>query len=156
MGRVVDLPAGDEALLELVVVQFREAFVDERGLVPGVVVGADMIAFLERWAPHCRHGFIAVEGHSPSSNEMHEPAPVSDALWMRSEKLPHILNWGMHAFSQQYLLPYDEYVLALGLAGVSPAHEAVYGSLYAEGVPSSDLLDKYRFMSIASYVWRKP
>jgi hypothetical protein len=70
---------------------------------------------------------------------------------MLNEKLPHALNWGMHAFSRQYLLPYEEYAFALALAGFGPEQGEVYGSLFPDGVPSVDILPQYRFLSIASY-----
>jgi hypothetical protein len=139
-------------VLEIVCAQFQTSFVDERGLVPGVVVGADLVAFMRRWAAHSRHGFIAVEGHIPQTNALHEPVPASATKWLRCEKLPQALNWGMHAFSRQYLLPYEQYRLALAVAGVGPVHGEVHGSLFGEAFPSIDRLSKYRFMSIAAYV----
>jgi hypothetical protein len=128
---------------------FRTSFVDERGLVPGIVVGADLVAFMQRWSKYSRHGFVAVEGHSPTTNGLVEQVPADPHAWMRGEKLPHVLNWGMHAFSRQYLLPYEEYRLALALADIT--QDAVYGSLFGERFPSVDLLAEYRFMSIAAY-----
>jgi hypothetical protein len=151
-GRSVDLPSDQYALLDVICAQFDMSFVDDRGLVPGTIVGADLVEFMRRWAAYSRHGFIAVEGHIPQTNALQEPVPDSRAKWLRCEKLPQALNWGMHAFSRQYLLPYEQFRLALTLAGVRAQHGEVHGSLFGDAFPSIDRLSRYRFMSIASYV----
>lgn len=132
---------------------FKVAYGDEHGIVPGYVAAADLIDFMGRWRPFIRHGFLAVEGHSPKAQNLIEAIPTDESAWMRKEKLPHSLNWGMHFVSRQFMMPFDEYMLAMCLAGFAPRGE-VYGSIHARGIPGIDRLTPYRFFSIADYVHR--
>lgn len=130
---------------------FRVAYSDEHGIVPGFVAAADLIDFMGRWKPFIKHGFLAVEGHSPWAENLIEDAPEHDDTWMKVEKLPHPFNWGMHFLSRQFMMPYNEYRLALALAGFTPSG-AVHGRIHPEGFPGLDTMTPYRFFSIADYV----
>ncbi|MEO8183698.1 MAG: hypothetical protein ABI895_33115 [Deltaproteobacteria bacterium] len=151
-GREITLPSHGAGLLALVMDQFKTTFADQGKMVDGFVVAADLVAFLQRWAPFARQGLIALEGHSPWASKLLEPVPPSSADWLRLEKLPHAFNWGMHFLSGQYLQPYEEFRLGLLLAGFEASGGRVYGGLYPEHVPSLDRLDDYRFLSIGCYV----
>ena len=144
------LPAG-ALTLEALKGAFRVAYSDEHGIVPGFVAAADLIDFMGRWKPFIKHGFLAVEGHSPWAENLIEDAPDNDAAWMKVEKLPHPFNWGMHFLSRQFMMPYNEYRLALALAGFAPSG-AVHGRIHPEGFPGLDTLTPYRFFSIADYI----
>lgn len=144
-----ELPISLESLKGL----FNVAYGDEHGIVPGYVAAADLVHFMGRWEPFIRHGFLAVEGHSPKARNLIEDIPVDEAAWMRKEKLPHSLNWGMHFVSRQFMMPFDEYMLAMCLAGFAPRDE-VYGSIHPRGIPNIDRLTPYRFFSIADYVYQ--
>jgi hypothetical protein len=144
------LPAGPLTLAALKDA-FRVAYSDEHGIVPGFVAAADLIDFMGRWKPFIKHGFLAVEGHSPWAENLIEDAPEDDQAWMKVEKLPHPFNWGMHFLSRQFMMPYNEYRLALALAGFAPSG-AVHGRIHPEGFPGLDTMTPYRFFSIADYV----
>ena len=146
-----ELPIPLERLKRL----FNVAYSDEHGIVPGFVAAADLVHFMGRWEPFIRHGFLAVEGHSPKARNLLEEIPLDESAWMRKEKLPHSLNWGMHFVSRQFMMPFDEYMLAMCLAGFAPRDE-VYGSILARGIPNIDRLTPYRFFSIADYVYQAP
>lgn len=153
---VEDAPAVDEHAelpfaLEQLKALFQVAFGDEHGLVPGFVAAADLVDFMGRWKPYIRHGFLAVEGHSPKARNLLEDVPEDEEAWMRKEKLPHSLNWGMHFVSRQFMMPFDEFMLAMSLAGFGPRDE-IYGGIHPRGIPSIDRLARYRFFSIADYV----
>jgi hypothetical protein len=130
---------------------FRVAYSDEHGIVPGYVAAADLVDFMGRWKPFIKHGFLAVEGHSPWAGNLIEEAPQDAQAWMKVEKLPHPFNWGMHFLSRQFMMPYNEYRLALALAGFAPSG-AVHGRIHPEGFPGLDTMTPYRFFSIADYV----
>ncbi len=150
-GQEVTLPSHGAGLLALVMDQFATTFSDQGRVVEGYVVAADLVRFLQRWAPFAQRGLIALEGHSPWASKLLEPVPSCSGDWLRLEKLPHAFNWGMHFLSGQYLQPYEEFRLGLLLAGFRAAGDRVYGGLYPEHVPSLDRLDDYRFLSIACY-----
>ena len=150
-GEPVTLPEDPDALAELVIGQFRTSFSDKGPIVPGVVAGADFIQFMRRWAPHSASGFVSLESHNPWAYKMVEPAPDDDEAWMRCEKLPHAFNWGMHFQSAQFLLPYEEYSLAMALSGFAPMGGTVHGGIHPEGMPSVDRVVEYRFFSIGCY-----
>lgn len=150
-GREVVLPNHGGGVLSLVMEQFATTYSDGGKLVEGFVVAADLISFLQRWAPFSRRGLIVLEGHSPWASKLLEPVPSSNGEWLRLEKLPHAFNWGMHFLSGQYLQPYQEFRLGLLLAGFAASGGRIYGGLYPEHVPSLDRLDDYRFLSIACY-----
>lgn len=144
-------PGDGEWTLETLKNAFRVAYSDAQGLVPGFVAAADLIDFMGRWKPFIKHGFLAVEAHSPWAGNLVEDAPQDPAAWMKVDKLPHPFNWGMHFLSRQFMMPYNEYRLALELAGFAPSG-AVYGRIHPQGFPGLDTLTAYRFFSIANYV----
>jgi hypothetical protein len=143
-----ELPIELEQLKQL----FQVAFSDEHGIVPGFVAAADLIHFMGRWRPFIHHGFLAVEGHSPKARNLIEETPDNEQAWMRIEKLPHSLNWGMHFVSRQFMMPFDEYMLAMCLAGFAPRGE-ILGGIHPREIPAIDRLAPYRFFSIADYVY---
>ncbi|KVV55378.1 hypothetical protein WT27_25970 [Burkholderia territorii] len=130
---------------------FKVAYSDAEGLVPGYVAAADLIDFLTRWKPHAKHGFLIVEGHSPWAQNLCACAPGRPDAWLRTEQLPSVFNWGMHFVSRQFMAPFNEFTLALTLAGLRP-DSPIYGRIHPEGFPAPDLLSDYRFFSIANYV----
>ncbi|MBR8348011.1 class I SAM-dependent methyltransferase [Burkholderia ambifaria] len=130
---------------------FKVAYSDAEGLVPGYVAAADLIDFLTRWKRHAKHGFLIVEGHSPWAENLCAPAPGGPDTWLRTEQLPSVFNWGMHFVSRQFMAPFNEFTLALTLAGLRP-DSPIYGRIHPEGFPAPDLLSDYRFFSIANYV----
>ncbi|MDN7671467.1 hypothetical protein QZM22_02755 [Burkholderia oklahomensis] len=130
---------------------FRVAYSDAEGLVPGYVAAADLIDFIARWKPHAKHGFLVVEGHSPWAASLLDDAMADPGRWSRTEQLPAVFNWGMHFVSRQFMAPFDEFMLAMCLAGLSP-RDAIHGRIHPEGFPGPDLLNEYRFFSIADYV----
>jgi len=130
---------------------FRVAYSDAEGLVPGYVVAADLIQFISRWKRYAKHGFLIVEGHSPWASSLCTDAPNAASRWRRTEQLPSVFNWGMHFVSRQFMTPFNEFMLALTLAGLRPS-TPIYGRIYPEGFPAPDLLSDYRFFSIANYV----
>ncbi|KVK78401.1 hypothetical protein WS90_20085 [Burkholderia cepacia] len=141
------LPIG----LEQIKRAFKVAYSDAEGLVPGYVAAADLIDFLTRWKPHAKHGFLIVEGHSPWAENLCARAPRGPDTWLRTEQLPSVFNWGMHFVSRQFMAPFNEFTLALTLAGLRP-DSPIYGRIHPEGFPAPDLLSDYRFFSIANYV----
>ncbi len=132
---------------------FRVAYSDAQGIVPGFVAAADLVDFMGRWKPFIVHGFLCVEGHSPCAESLLEPTPERAEEWMRVDKLPHPFNWGMHFPSRQFMMPFDEFMLALALAGFAPRDE-IHGRVHPEGFPGLDLAPEFRFFSIADYVPR--
>ncbi|RQQ00449.1 hypothetical protein DF107_30370 [Burkholderia stagnalis] len=130
---------------------FKVAYSDAEGLVPGYVAAADLIDFLTRWKRHAKHGFLIVEGHSPWAENLCARAPGGPDAWLRTEQLPSVFNWGMHFVSRQFMAPFNEFMLALTLAGLRP-DSPIYGRIHPEGFPAPDLLSDYRFFSIANYV----
>ncbi|WP_431209071.1 hypothetical protein [Burkholderia cepacia] len=141
------LPIG----LEQIKRAFKVAYSDAEGLVPGYVAAADLIDFLTRWKRHAKHGFLIVEGHSPWAENLCARAPGGPGTWLRTEQLPSVFNWGMHFVSRQFMAPFNEFTLALTLAGLRP-DSPIYGRIHPEGFPAPDLLSDYRFFSIANYV----
>lgn len=151
-GRLVgDQQAESPMSLEQLKQTFRVAYSDAGGFVPGYVAAADLIDFMKRWKPFIFHGFLCVEGHSPCAEDLLEPTPENADAWMRVDKLPHPFNWGMHFPSRQFMMPFDEFMLALALAGFAPRDE-IYGRVHPEGFPGFDLASEFRFFSIADYV----
>jgi len=146
------LPQNDSETLATVLDCFNMSFSDAQGLVEGKVAAADLIAFLERWKPYARHGLMSLEGHSPAMYSDAEPIPGNDQAWMRCDRLPHPLNWGMHFQSRQFMMPFNEYMLALTLAGFAPFDGEIYGNIYPASIPSIDQLPQHRFFSIGCYV----
>ena len=130
---------------------FRVAYSDSEGLVPGYVVAADLIQFISRWKRHAKHGFLIVEGHSPWASSLCADTPNTVSRWRRTEQLPSVFNWGMHFVSRQFVTPFNEFMLALTLAGLRPS-TPIHGRIHPEGFPAPDLLSDYRFFSIANYV----
>lgn len=147
------LPISDAAPLTLGALKdaFRVSYSDQHGIVPGFVAAADLIDFMGRWKPFIKHGFLAVEAHSPWAENLIEEVPAESDGWMKVEKLPHPFNWGMHFLSRQFMMPYNEFRLALALAGFTPSG-AVHGRIHPEGFPGLDTTTPYRFFSIADYV----
>ncbi|KIP17707.1 hypothetical protein WI80_21990 [Burkholderia ubonensis] len=130
---------------------FKVAYSDAEGLVPGYVAAADLIDFLTRWKRHAKHGFLIVEGHSPWAENLCANTQGGPEGWLRTEQLPSVFNWGMHFVSRQFMAPFNEFMLALTLAGLRPG-SPIHGRIHPEGFPGLDLLSDYRFFSIANYV----
>jgi hypothetical protein len=131
---------------------FKTTYTSPSDFAPSFLVAADLIQFLLRWKPHTnKYGFVALDAHTPWNEKMLEPVPDNINTWMRAEKLPHPLNWGMHFISRQYLMPFCEYILALTLAGYKPINNTIYGRIHPEYIPNIDLLDDYRFFSIGCF-----
>ncbi|MGY4730727.1 AprA-related methyltransferase [Burkholderia pyrrocinia] len=149
------LTVADQAELPMTVDQvkrvFRVAYSDSEGLIPGFVVAADLIQFFSRWKRHAKHGFLIVEGHSPWASSLCEGPPTSTNRWRRTEQLPSVFNWGMHFVSRQFMMPFNEFMLVMTLAGLCPS-TPIYGRIHPVGFPGPDLLSDYRFFSIANYV----
>ncbi|MEN2473824.1 class I SAM-dependent methyltransferase [Burkholderia sp. GS2Y] len=149
------LTVSDQAELPVTLDQikraFKVAYSDAEGLVPGYVAAADLIDFLTRWKRHAKHGFLIVEGHSPWAENLCARASGGPDTWLRTEQLPSVFNWGMHFVSRQFMAPFNEFTLALTLAGLRP-DSPIYGRIHPEGFPAPDLLSDYRFFSIANYV----
>ncbi len=137
--------------LDQIKAAFRVAYSDEEGLVPGYVAAADLVDFIARWKPYIKYGFLVVEGHTPWAENLHQETPVHPERWARTEQLPAVFNWGMHFVSRQFMMPFNEFMLAMCLAGLGP-RENIYGRIYPEGFPGLDLLSEYRFFSISDYV----
>ncbi|KWB43474.1 hypothetical protein WL37_01670, partial [Burkholderia ubonensis] len=125
---------------------FKVAYSDAEGLVPGYVAAADLIDFLTRWKRHAKHGFLIVEGHSPWAENLCANTPGGPEGWLRTEQLPSVFNWGMHFVSRQFMAPFNEFMLALTLAGLRPG-SPIHGRIHPEGFPGLDLLSDYRFFS---------
>ncbi|PXX21686.1 MULTISPECIES: hypothetical protein [Burkholderia] len=130
---------------------FRVAYGDAEGLVPGYVAAADLIQFISRWKHHAKHGFLIVEGHSPCASSFCEGPPDKTSCWRHTEQLPSVFNWGMHFVSRQFMTPFNEFMLAMTLAGLRP-DTPIHGRIHPEGFPRPDLLSDFRFFSIANYV----
>jgi hypothetical protein len=148
------LPENPNELQSTVIDCFAMSFSDAHGLVEGAVAAADLVEFLVRWKPYAKHGLMSLEGHSPAAYSDEEAVPDHDEAWIRSDKLPHPLNWGMHFQSRQFMMPFNEYMLALTLAGFEPFDGKVHGGIYPPSVPSIDQLSQHRFFSIGCYVDR--
>lgn len=127
---------------------FRSYYTGSKGVVSGMVVAADLIQFLLRWAPYAHSGLISLDAHTPWNEHTQEQVPENIDDWMVCEKLPHALNWGMHFVSRQYLMPFREYLLAIVLAGYDFGQQGIGGRIYPSGLPNIDLLPEYRFFSI--------
>lgn len=145
------LPDEPDELFRFIKSQFKTAYSDCGPLVPGYVVGADFVQFMKRWSPYTGFGMLAVESHCPWSEKMLEAVPEKDEQWLRSERLPIALCWGMHFISGQFLVPYEEYTLGMALAGYRPMDDVVHGNLFPEEIPSIDRVDTYRWLSIGCY-----
>ena len=145
------LPEEPDELFRFVKSQFKTPYSDCGPLVPGYVVGADFVQFMKRWSPYTGFGMLAVESHCPWSEKMLEAVPEKDEQWLRSERLPIALCWGMHFISGQFLVPYEEYTLGMALAGYRPMDDVVHGNLFPEEIPSIDRVDTYRWLSIGCY-----
>lgn len=143
--------AGMPMTLDALKSAFRVAYSDAQGLVPGYVVAADLIQFISRWKRYAKHGFLIVEGHSPWASSLCRDASNAASRWKRTEQLPSVFNWGMHFVSRQFMTPFNEFMLAMTLAGLWPS-TPIYGRIHTEGFPGPDLLSDYRFFSIANYV----
>jgi hypothetical protein len=145
------LPDEPDELFRFIKSQFKTSYSDRGPLVPGYVVGADFVQFMKRWSPYTGFGMLAVESHCPWTEKMLEAVPENDEQWLRSERLPIALCWGMHFISGQYLVPYEEYTLGMALAGYRPLDNVVHGNLFPEEIPSIDRVDTYRWLSIGCY-----
>ena len=130
---------------------FKTSFSNNAGMVKSFVVAADLIDFFNRWKPYSRYGFIGLESHTPWNNVMCEDEVMRNHKF-KSSILPQPFNWGMHYPSQQYLVPYNEYRLALCLSGFKPLKNKVHGSILGKGIPNIDDDDTHRFFSIGCYV----
>jgi hypothetical protein len=130
---------------------FDMSFSSSNGLVPGIVVAADLVDFMLRWKAYAKHGLISLEGHSPS--RYHDEQHISnETRFLRADILPHPLNWGMHFQSRQFMMPFNQYMLAMVLAGFRTHDEQVYGGINPPIFPSIDKLPHHRFISIGCFV----
>jgi hypothetical protein len=117
---------------------FGVSFAGPDGLVSGFQAAADLLAMLQRWRPFLGCGMLVLEGHSPSSEAAGDVSPGD---------LPHVLNWGMHFPSRQYMMPFLEFMRVLDIAGFSPS-SGIHGGVYPEGIRGPDLEGATRFFSI--------
>jgi len=145
------LPQGEVEALAALLDAFDMSFSGEHGLVPGVVAVADLVDFMLRWKPYANHGLISLEGHSPSRYAAAEQID-EDTQFLRADLLPHPLNWGMHFQSRQFMLPFNQYMLAMTLAGYRPHDQTIYGGINPPVVPTIETLAQHRFFSIGCYV----
>ncbi len=100
-------------------------------LVPAAVVAADLVSLMARWRPYLRHGLLMVEAHVPRLADLD-----TDAVAAGVDPAPSV--WGVHTASGQYLMPYLEHELAMGLAGLVPAFSTVTGT---GGISAAHWLD---------------
>jgi len=92
---------------------FTTSCCDRGELVPAVVVGADLVALLERWRSYAPFGIVIVEPHVPRLDE------INGSNRDRTQVDPAPAVWGVHFPSNQFLMPFVEFELALSLAGFS-------------------------------------
>ena len=126
---VEEVPEDKDELLELVIAQWQGAYVDSlyKGrLVSGYVVAADLIEFMKRWARYAKHGIRILELHTPRANEQYEEVPVDIKQEMLTEKTLSAAYWSTHWMSNQYIMPYPEYNLAIVLSGLCPQETYLY------------------------------
>ena len=126
---VEKVPEDKDELLELVIAQWQGAYVDslDKGrLVSGYVVAADLIEFMKRWARYAKHGIRILELHTPRANEQYEEVPVDIKQEMLAEKTLSAAYWSTHWMSNQYIMPYPEYNLAMVLSGLRPQETYLY------------------------------
>ncbi len=132
-------PAQAEALRAA----FAISYAGPDGMVSGYRAAADLLHLLDQWRPYARHGLIALEGHSPA-------AGVEERGTLAPDELPHVLNWGMHFLSQQYMMPHQEFAAVLAIAGYRPA-AGIFGRVYPADVDGPDIQPDTRFFSLAAY-----
>ena len=123
--------------------RFGVSFADASGLVTGRTAAADLLDLLRRWRPFSAHGMLVLEGHAPLPGPEYEGVDPGD--------VPHVLNWGMHFPSRQFMMPYLEFERVIRYAGLEPA-SGVHGRLYPDGVSAPDDRAETRFFSVARYV----
>lgn len=126
---VEEIPEDKDKLLELVIAQWQGAYVDslDKGrLVSGYVVAADLIEFMKRWANYAKHGIRILELHTPRANEQYEEVPIDIKQEMLTEKTLSAAYWSTHWMSNQYIMPYPEYNLAMVLSGLCPQETYLY------------------------------
>lgn len=150
-GTTIALPTDPTERASFVSNQFATAYSERGPLAPGYRVGADFVQFMQRWAPYTTYGMVAVESHCPWSSKLVEPTPADSTAWLRAERLPIALTWGMHFVSAQFLMPYEEYTLAMALAGFKPVDDKIHGGLFPEAIPAIDRSNAYRWFSIGCY-----
>lgn len=122
---------------------FGVSYAGPDGMVSGYRAAADLLDMLDRWRPYARHGLIALEGHSPA-------AGAEETGVIAPDELPHVLNWGMHFLSQQYMMPHREFETVLAIAGYG-AVNGVRGRIYPAGIDGPDTRPDTRFFSLAAY-----
>lgn len=138
----------DEETLRMARQGFRVSYAGPAGMVSGFTAAADLLALLDRWRPYAGHGFAVVEAHSPSA-DVDDDGGASPAC--PPGDLPHVLNWGMHFLSQQYMTPYKEFRRIMAFAGYAPTNGA-HGRLYPAHISGIDAEPNTRFFNVAHYV----
>lgn len=96
-----------------IVKAFTTSCCDQGEVVPAVVVGADLTALLQRWRSYAPFGIVIVEPHVPRLDE------INGSNRDRTQVDPAPAVWGVHFPSNQFLMPFVEFELALALAGFS-------------------------------------
>lgn len=143
---VEEVPEDKDELLELVIAQWQGAYVDslDKGrLVSGYVVAADLIEFMKRWAKYAKHGIRILELHTPRANEQYEEVPADIRQEMLTEKTLSAAYWSTHWMSNQYIMPYPEYNLAMVLSGLRPQKTYLYPAVKT-GMPAGVSLALYQ------------
>jgi len=123
--KVEELPGDENKLFDLVSRQFTISYSNKGRLIPSVVQAADFILFVSRWVEYAPHGLVFLELHTPRSDELIEAVPEDPNKPMKIESVPAAAYWGTHWISQS-IMPYEEYSLALTLAGFQINHSTVY------------------------------
>jgi SAM-dependent methyltransferase len=122
VGRPVDLPADDDALLRLVSEQFTTSYAYKGRFISSIVAAADLVAFLERWTKYVGRGLAVLDPHTPRPEALLQDVPDDEDQWMRFQKIGHT-SWSTHYVTDQYLTPYVEHQLGCVLAGLKPVSD---------------------------------
>ena len=124
-----DIPSDEEMLTQLVISQFEGSYSDDEPqgrLLPGYVVAADFINFLRRWIEkepgRPNYHMRLLELHKPRANQLVEEVPNDINQPMALEQTLAPAYQGTH-WPGQYILPYEEYHLAVVLAGLKTTRE---------------------------------
>ncbi|WP_028934506.1 class I SAM-dependent methyltransferase [Pseudonocardia spinosispora] len=112
---------GDDASRVALPDRFTTAHAVQGRTIPAVVGAADLVGLVQRWAPYLGHGLVLVEAHAPVPD-----ASATGAA--RGDVDPAPAVWGVHAASEQFLMPYLEHELAMVLAGLAPTYSVTTGT----------------------------
>jgi hypothetical protein len=148
------LAPGDDpdqrALVHRIAAVFSNTYVRGNDTLHGFVAAADLVRLLRAWRPFAPHGFLAVEGHVPSSADLHGSPPRS--FHPDLGRMPHAFRWGIHYISEQYLLSFREHLLAMALAGFAPTEGDDFGRAYPDGFPLVEGESDFRWRSVVRFV----